>query len=111
MLDYRITVEKVLTWGQAQAKPFHNQWGNQTGPRRGRNKWAQSGGGESGSPGKQRQGGGRVALLAAELGPGQQRSQAGSFGPRYLQRYRSKGNVCSGQVWGFACILLFGIRV
>lgn len=87
-LDYRITVEKVLTWGQAQAKPFHNQWGNQTGPRRGRNKWAQSGGGESGSPGKQRQGGGRVALLAAELGPGQQRSQAGSLGPRSGLRQR-----------------------
>lgn len=72
-------MEKVLIWGQAQAKPFHNQWGNQTGPRRGRNKWAQSGGGESGSPGKQGQGRGRVALLAAELGPGLQQSQARSF--------------------------------
>lgn len=31
-LDYRITVEKVLTWGQAQAKPFHNQWGTKQVP-------------------------------------------------------------------------------
>lgn len=50
--DCRITAEKVLTWGQPQAKPFYNQSGNQAGPRRVRNKWAQRGGGEAGSPGK-----------------------------------------------------------
>lgn len=77
--DCRITAEKVLTWGQPQAKPFYNQSGNQAGPRRDRNKWAQRGGGEAGSPGKQRQGKDRVASSSRQNWvPGNSGAQAGS---------------------------------